>query len=95
MIQYQLRDDEEDWDSKPALVFITYVLGCEIAVCCAIYLGINLVFAIVLGFIVITLMLFMLKAVLENSYTTVTYLDEDDVERIRAQLNAKEKEGEA
>ena len=36
-----------------------------------------------------------LKIFEENSYTTVTYLDEDDVERIRAQLNATEKEGEA
>ena len=58
-------------------------------------MGFNIAYTTIVGFVFFSGILVILKIIEENSYTTVTYLDEDDVERIRAQLNAKEKEVEA
>lgn len=88
MIQYDLRTP---WIQN---VLVSAVVG-ECAIICAVVFGVNYLNAAVLGFAAFALILFMLKFIEDRSYTTVTYLDEDDVERIRGQLNATEKEGEA
>lgn len=88
MIQYDLR--------TPLIqnVLVSAVGGLGAALCASI-VGFNIAYTTIVGFVFFTVILVILKIIEENSYTTVTYLDEDDVERIRAQLNATEKEGEA